>query len=82
MGDVPHGVIGEVTAASLEIRGTDGTAELHGVKRDVSLLLCPEAQLGDHVLVHVGYAIATVDEEEATKTLAMIDEMMQSEGLQ
>lgn len=62
----------------LERRETDGTAELHGVKRKVSLLLCPEAKQGDHVLVHVGYAISTVDEEEATKTLAMIDAMMQA----
>ena len=41
-----------------------------------SLLLCPEAKLDDYVLVHAGYAIGTFDEEEASKTLALFDELL------
>jgi hydrogenase expression/formation protein HypC len=52
-----------------------GTAELDGVRRRVGLLLCPEARAGDYVLVHAGYAIGTVDEQEAERTLALIAEV-------
>ena len=41
-----------------------GTAELGGVRRQVGLMLCPEATVGEFVLVHAGYAIATVDAGE------------------
>jgi hydrogenase expression/formation protein HypC len=60
----------------------DGTAELRGVRRRVSLMLCPEAQVGGYVLVHAGYAIATVDAEEARKTLDILDEVAELEGTQ
>jgi hydrogenase expression/formation protein HypC len=57
----------------------DGTAELRGVQRQVSLMLCPEAQVGEYVLVHAGYAITTVDAEEARKTLEILDEIVQED---
>ena len=60
----------------VERREWDGTAELRGVQRQVSLMLCPEAQVGEFVLIHAGYAIATVDAEEARKTLEILDEMV------
>ena len=52
-----------------------GTAELDGVRRSVSLMLLPEAVAGDYVLVHAGYAITALDEAEAERTLALIDQM-------
>jgi hydrogenase expression/formation protein HypC len=55
-------------------RELDGTAELGGVRRTVSLMLCPEAAVGDHVLVHAGFAIGRIDAGEAAATLALIDE--------
>lgn len=58
----------------VERRELDGTAELRGVRRDVCLMLCPDAREGDFVLVHAGYAIGTIDEEEAERTLAVFDE--------
>ena len=58
----------------------DGTAELRGVQRQVSLMLCPEARRGEYVLVHAGYALATVDEEEARKTLEVLDQVANQEG--
>jgi hydrogenase expression/formation protein HypC len=50
-------------------------AEISGVRRDVSVALCPEAALGDWVLVHVGFALAKIDEEEARKTLELLGQM-------
>ncbi|HVN76424.1 MAG TPA: HypC/HybG/HupF family hydrogenase formation chaperone [Thermoanaerobaculaceae bacterium] len=49
-----------------------GVAELDGVRREVSLMLQPEAKVGDYVLVHAGYAIGLVDEAEANETLELL----------
>lgn len=62
-----------------ERREFDGTAELRGVTRTVSLMLCPDANLGDFVLVHAGYAIGTIDADEAQKTLQLLDEVLPPE---
>ena len=62
-----------------ERREFDGVAELRGVRRSISLLLCPEAQVGDHVLVHAGHAITRIDEAEARATLALIAEAIARE---
>lgn len=44
-----------------------------GVVREACLAYVPEAKLGDYVLVHVGFAIATVDEEAAKQALALFE---------
>ena len=46
-----------------------------GITRSASLELVPEAQVGDYVLVHVGFAISRIDEEEARQTLADLETM-------
>ncbi len=58
----------------VERREFDATAEVGGVRRTVSMMLCPDAGSGDYVLVHAGYAITEIDEEEAARTLALIEE--------
>ena len=45
-----------------------------GVTREACLAYVPEAQIGDYVLVHVGFAIATVDERAAQEALALFAE--------
>ena len=50
-------------------------AEMSGVRRDISLALCPEAKVGDWVLVHVGFALATIDEQQARETLELLEQM-------
>jgi hydrogenase expression/formation protein HypC len=50
-------------------------AEISGVRRNVSIALCPEAEVGDWVLVHVGFALSKIDEEEAGRTLALLEQM-------
>ena len=61
--------------------GFGGKAELRGVRRSVGLMLCPEARVGDWVLVHAGYVIGTVDQEAAEQTLGLLDEALRVEGL-
>jgi hydrogenase expression/formation protein HypC len=60
----------------VERREIDGIAEVGGVRREVSLMMCPEAALGDYVLVHAGYAITLIDEEEAQRTLELIEQVV------
>jgi hydrogenase expression/formation protein HypC len=50
-------------------------AEISGVRREISVALCPEAGVGDWVLVHVGFALAMMDEEQARETLALLEQM-------
>ena len=50
--------------------------EVSGVVRQVALDLVPETKVGDYVIVHVGFAIQRLDESEAQKTLALLDEFM------
>jgi hydrogenase expression/formation protein HypC len=50
-------------------------AEISGVRRVVSVALCPEAELDDWVLVHVGFALSRIDEDEARQTLALLEQM-------
>jgi hydrogenase expression/formation protein HypC len=47
---------------------------LSGVSRVVSIALVEDVQLGDYVLIHVGYALARLDPDEAERTLAMMRE--------
>ncbi len=56
-----------------------GVVELSGMRREISLMLLPEAQVGDYVLVHAGYAIAQVDEREAEETLELLREALAGE---
>jgi hydrogenase expression/formation protein HypC len=58
----------------VELDGDEGVVELDGVRRRVSLMLLPEAALGDHLLIHAGFAIGSVDAEQAAETLAILRE--------
>jgi len=59
----------------------DGLAKVDfgGVRRSVSVAFTPEAKEGDWVLVHVGFALATLDEEEARATLELLGEALDAE---
>jgi hydrogenase expression/formation protein HypC len=50
----------------------EGTVELQGISRRISLMLLPEARIGDWLLVHAGYAIGSVDADQAAETLALL----------
>ena len=51
------------------------TVDICGVERQVSLMLLPEAKVGEYVLIHAGFAIQSIDEEEAKETLALFREI-------
>lgn len=51
------------------------TVELGGVRKTINIALTPEAQPGDYVIVHVGFAIGLLDPEEAERTLALFAEL-------
>jgi hydrogenase expression/formation protein HypC len=51
-----------------------------GVGKEVCLALEPEAQVDEYVLVHVGFAISRIDEEEAKQTLELLTQMGELAG--
>ena len=51
------------------------TADVSGVTTEASLMLTPEAKVGDYILVHAGYAINVIDTEEALKTIEIFKEI-------
>ena len=68
-------------AVPMKITAIDGfqcTCEARGIEREVSLFMLQheDVQAGDHVLVHVGYAIQKVSDEEAAESWALFDEML------
>jgi hydrogenase expression/formation protein HypC len=52
-----------------------GKVDFSGVQRQACLAYVPEVELGDYVLVHVGFAISRIEEEHAMETLAALAEM-------
>jgi hydrogenase expression/formation protein HypC len=69
--------------ARIEELTTPGNAivNLGGVRKEISLALVDEAAIGEYVIVHVGYALQKVDQEEAERTLQMFAEMGQLDEL-
>ena len=64
-----------VPARVVEINGAIGKVERKGVERDVSLMLLPDAKIGDYVLVHAGFAMEKVTKEDSDITDALLAEM-------
>jgi hydrogenase expression/formation protein HypC len=63
--------------------GDDVVAEIDGVKREANLMLLGEEVLvGDFVIVHAGFAISRLDEEEAQETLRLMREVYKEEDMQ
>jgi len=52
-----------------------GTVDYDGVRQEVSLAYLPETQIGDYVLVHVGFAMTRLDAAEAERILREIREL-------
>lgn len=46
-----------------------------GIQKDVSIAYVPEAEVGKYVIVHVGFALSVIDEEEAQKTFEYLKEL-------
>jgi hydrogenase expression/formation protein HypC len=66
----------------VSIDGDDVVAEIDGVKREASLMLLGEEVLvGDFVIVHAGFAISKLDEEDAQETLRLMREVFKAEDM-
>jgi hydrogenase expression/formation protein HypC len=65
----------------IEISGDDdelnrqGKVDFGGVAKDINLSFVPEAQPGDYVLVHAGFALNTIDEAEAARVFEYLDQI-------
>lgn len=59
-----------------------GRVRFGGVTKEVNLAYVPEVAVGDYVIVHVGFAISTVDEEEAARVFDYLREMGELEELE
>jgi len=64
----------------LKIDGSRGTVELSGVRKEIMLTLTPDARIGDYVIIHAGYAIEILNEEEAQETLQLLHEISERSG--
>ena len=62
-------------AKVLKIDNELATVERAGVKREASLMLLPKAKVGDYVLIHAGFAMQVIDEEELKIRDALVAEM-------
>ncbi len=71
-----------VPARVIEINEGVGRVDLAGVVREVSFMLLPDAQVGDYVLLHAGYALQKVDEAEAEETIRLLAEVAEAERSQ
>ena len=61
------------------IEDKEAEVEIGGITRRISLWLTPEARVGDYALVHTGYAINILDQEEAEETLRLLREIAEAE---
>ena len=59
-----------------------GRVDFSGVVKQINLAYVPEAKVGDYVLVHVGFAINTIDEEEARQVFAYLRQMEDLAGIE
>ena len=64
----------------IEREDSKGVVELGGLKKEVGLQLTPDAGVGDYVLLHAGFAIQRIDEEEARNTLRLLEEISEVSG--
>ena len=59
----------------LQVDGLKALVELGGLARQASIMLVPDTQVGDYVLLHAGFAIQKLDEKEAEETIRLFAEI-------
>ena len=76
------GVPGKIVRIDPDPTGmTMGRVSFGGIQKEVCLAYVPEAEVGDYVVVHVGFAISRIDEDEAMRVFATLRELGELEGL-
>lgn len=71
-----------IPARIVEMTGDQAVADAMGNRWNIRTTLTPEVKLGDIVLIHAGYAIAKVEEEEAKKTWELFEQIAELETQQ
>jgi hydrogenase expression/formation protein HypC len=64
-----------IPARIKSIQDQMATIDMEGTQRDVSLLLLEDAKIGDFVIVHAGFALHKIDEQEAMESLKVLRQM-------
>jgi hydrogenase expression/formation protein HypC len=67
-----------VPAQIKSMNSFEATVEVGGINRVINVMLTPEAQVGDYVYVHTGFAISIVDEAEAQESLRLLRELAET----
>ena len=62
----------------VEIEKNVAKVDVGGMLREISLDLCPDVSPGEYVLIHTGFAIQKVDEEEAKETLELLRQLAEA----
>jgi len=75
------GIPGEIVEVRAEAELRVARVRFAGITREVCLDFVPEAGVGDYVLVHVGFAISTIDREEAERSYRILEELGQTAEL-
>lgn len=70
----------KVLEVGLGSAGGMALVELGGIRKEISLALVDDVQVGDFVILHVGYALSKLDPEEAARTLELIAQSHQAQG--
>jgi hydrogenase expression/formation protein HypC len=74
------GVPGKILSIEANPLGmTMGKVSFGGVAKEVCLAYTPEAEVGDYVIVHAGFALNKLDEQEAQEVFALLAEMQEAE---
>ena len=71
----------KVVEVGVDAVGEWAQVDLGGVNKRISLALVDNVQVGDYVILHVGYALSRLDPEEAEKTLALFAQIEAETGI-
>ena len=66
---------GKVMEINTSSKPTMGKVSFGGIQKDICLDWVPEVKVGQYVIVHVGFALSTMDEQEALETIKIIEEI-------
>lgn len=75
------GKIESITGSISDVLNLKGKINFGGILKEASLAYVPEAKVGDYVIVHVGFALSLVDQEEALKVFEYLKQMGELEEL-
>jgi len=64
-----------IPAKIVSKKGDTVMVDVSGVQREANIMLCPEAKIGDYIIMHAGFAIHILDKKDAEETLQMLSDM-------